>query len=142
MRFSASILMAAFVLTACGGDGPTATPPDVDISGTYALVSINGDPLPFVFVPETDFGNGVTLVGGELVLNRDGTCSSTLFLVLSGDGLTFNGEEGDTCTYTVTGILLGLRWSDGSTGSGTLSMGNTEILIVATGLNLLYRKEI
>ena len=83
----------------------------------------------------------MTLVGGELVLARDGTCSSTLFLVLTGDGLTFTGEEGDTCTYTVTGTLLGLRWSDGSTGAGTLSAGNTEILIVATGLNLLYRKQ-
>ena len=141
IRFSASLFMAALVLTACGRAGPTAVPPDVDISGTYALLSINGEPLPLVFIAETVFNGGMTLIGGELALARDGTCSSTLFLILTGGGLPFNDTEGDTCTYTVTGTTFGLRWSNGTTETGALSADGAEILLVEPVFSLLYRKQ-
>lgn len=61
------IVMAAFAITLAGCSTLDSLGPSGSVEGTYSLALLNGSRLPYTF------SNGVTLVGDDLTLYRDGT---------------------------------------------------------------------
>jgi hypothetical protein len=100
-----------------------------DISGTYALVSINGNKLPFSH-PE-----GAVIRSGVFTINKDGTCSSKMtFSMPSGD----DGSREVSATYTREGSKLTMTWTGAGTTTGSVE-GNT-FKMNNEGMVFAYRK--
>jgi len=59
-----ALLAALIALAACNSD---STSPNGQVTGTYSLRTVNGNPLPFTF------SDGSVLVSDRLSLNSDGT---------------------------------------------------------------------
>lgn len=106
---------AALAAGACGGDGPPAiTDPtdDADLAvGVYALLTINGQPLPFLLDQE----------GSDLLEITAGTVS-----------LELNRSFSDVTTYRLTLSGVVTTETDGATGTWDLA-GNT-VFLTPTGL--------
>jgi hypothetical protein len=100
-----------------------------DISGTYTLVSINGNKLPFSH-PE-----GVVIRSGVFTINKDGTCSSTMTFSLP-SGADASREV--TASYKREGSKLTMTWTGAGTTIGTVE-GNT-FTMDNEGMILAYRK--
>jgi hypothetical protein len=108
----AGLLTVGVLLAAgCGDDG---SGPEASIDGTYELISMNGNSLPYVFI---DNGEGqerinsgsVTLSGRNFTLAsstssnygsgwEDDTWSDSGTFILSGNSLTLYYSDGDTST--------------------------------------------
>jgi hypothetical protein len=101
----------ALATAACGGDDNGSTGPQdppADVSGTYALTSLRtlgnlgggGNGLPVTF---TD-GSGSTLafLGGELILNADGSYELAVEAEFNGGDVTMTDEG----VYDVTGNVI------------------------------------
>lgn len=137
-------LVAAVLLSGCRREeapGPATrtpspaatdavTPPE--ISGTYALVSINGKALPFTVTHE---GPGIQVTSGSFTIRPDGTCTSVVAFLLP-SGQPQSREVG--ATYTREGPRLTMQWQGagvtfGSVEGDTFTMDNE-------GQVFLYRK--
>ena len=100
-----------------------------DISGTYTLVSINGNRLPFSH-PE-----GAVIRSGVFTINKDGTCSSKMtFSIPSGA----DASREVTASYTREGSRLTMTWTGAGTTIGTVE-GNT-FTMDNEGTVLAYRR--
>lgn len=65
------LLAGATVAGACGEGGDPLTPVTAaDVTGTYRLVTVRGNPLPWADTSAA--GSGTTLVSAELTLRADG----------------------------------------------------------------------
>lgn len=126
MRRLLAVMLLA-VLTACGGDGGTG-PSESSIVGTYALISIGGDPVPSNV---TTGGASFVVNSGTLNMNADGTCSYSLTAV--------QGTIGAPCTYVRQNDSFVLTGQDGSQVTGSFIGGNT-ITFVDSGFNMTWRK--
>lgn len=103
-----------------------------DISGAYALLSVDGKP-----VPASVAHAGATLLvrSGTFIIRADGTCSSTISLVPpSGTEATREVEA----TYTRNGPKLVMRWKGAGQTTGTVS-GPT-FTMNNEGMIFVYRK--
>jgi hypothetical protein len=100
-----------------------------DISGTYTLVSVDGNSLPFSH-PE-----GVVIRSGAFIFNKDGTCSSTMTFTLP-TGADANREV--RASYTRDGSTLTMTWTGAGTTTGSIE-GNT-FKMDNEGMVLVYRK--
>ncbi len=115
---------------------PTATAAEAakpsDISGTYALVSINGGALPYTMTHEPP---GVRVTSGAFVINADGTCVSKMaFVVPSGEAMSREVNA----TWTRDGSKLTMVWQGAGTNSGTIE-GDT-FTMENEGQLFTYRK--
>ena len=99
--------IAAGGMWACGD----STSPS-SIAGTYTLVTVNGEEVPFEI-------QGMEITAGWIRLDSDGTYTISMTI----DGVPPDPGNG---TYTVDGSSIG--FSGDYTGNGTLS-GNTLTLI-------------
>jgi uncharacterized lipoprotein YajG len=125
-----SLTAAGFLLTACAFRQGTA--PAADITGTYALVSVNGKPLPASVAHGKD---PLEVRSGNLTINSDGTCASTIvFVPPSGKEVTRNV----TATYTREGSTLNMQWKGAGQTTGTVQ-GNT-FTMHNEGMLFAYRK--
>lgn len=134
---------AAGTLSGCRSAGNAAAPAQsrvrapgpaqpADISGTYTLVSINGNPLPYTMTHEPP---GVRVTSGSFTINADGTCTSDISFVLP------SGEAASrpvSATWTRDGAKLTMSWqgagvTEGTVAGDTFSMDNE-------GQILVYRK--
>jgi len=114
-RAAVAILTTKIVasLVACGDGGPLD--PLSGVAGTYVLVSMNGQPLPYIFYE--DQYELEEIVAVELTLNRDGTCSTTSTERFT-DKITGASEvdtETDSCVYRISGSSISISfdgWSE------------------------------
>ena len=103
-----------------------------DIAGSYALVSINGTPLPFTVTHE---GPGIQVTSGTFTIRADGTCASVaVFLMPSGQAQS--REVSATCTRD--GSRLTMQWQGAGVTNGTIE-GDT-FTMDNEGQLFLYRK--
>lgn len=103
-----------------------------DIAGSYALVSINGTPLPFTVTHE---GPGIRVTSGTFTIRADGTCTSVVaFLMPSGQAQS--REVSATCTRD--GSRLTMQWQGAGVTNGTIE-GDT-FTMDNEGQLFLYRK--
>lgn len=120
-------LLAGALLTACDDDG---TGPD-SIFGTYTLVTVNGEPLPY-----QEDGSEVT--AGWVRLNSDNTYEISVTIgPIGGTPQTETGEG----TYSIDGSSIELSDPEGGTENltGTLS-GNTLTIVDGDGNAWVLRK--
>jgi hypothetical protein len=117
-------LLLSGLLTACGDDstGPSS------IFGTYTLVSVNGEGLPWEPEP------GFELIAGWIRLNSDSTYTVSLTADIGSGPVT----ETDTGTFTVTGSTIDLIEGLFATATATVS-GNTLTIHVDSD-TLVFRK--
>lgn len=123
-----------FVAASCGGD--STAPGTANIAGSYALQTVNGAPLPFVVLQiGADkievLNETVTLAAGD-TFTQQGSLRITQNGVVAIDSYAEVGE------YTRNGTALNLVFSDGTSGTGTIS--ENTITVGVSGLSLVYRK--
>jgi hypothetical protein len=100
-----SLLLACVTLSACGDPFSPES-----VSGTYQLVSVDGDPIP------TDF-----VKAGTLSLDENGTYSVLLHVQFDFDDETINTTVTDSGTYTlVEPATIQFHSVDGEDSTGTL----------------------
>ncbi len=85
-----------------------------DIVGTYTLVSINGNALPYTMTHEPP---GVRVTSGTFTINADGTCSSKMVFVPP-SGQTMSREVG--ATWTRNGSKLTMTWQGAGMTTGAI----------------------
>jgi hypothetical protein len=103
-----------------------------DIAGSYALVSINGTPLPFTVTHE---GPGIQVTSGTFTIRADGTCASVVaFLTPSGQAQS----REVSAAYTRAGSTLTMQWQGAGVTNGTIE-GDT-FTMDNEGQLFLYRK--
>jgi hypothetical protein len=130
---AALLALAAFG----GGCGDSTSGPGADLVGTYVLISINGNPLPFAI--STDEGL-LEVTAGQFVFTGAGGCTGSI---------TFRPVEtqqtetlSNACTWTRTGSQVRIMWNDGATDTATLQ--NNRITLVAQdpgGLVLMLERQ-
>lgn len=141
-----SILLIAICVQLCGcartravresapaapaGAADAAKP--ADIAGTYTLVSINGQPLPFTVTHEPP---GVRVLSGTFTFNADGTCSTTSVFVLP-TGQEMNRQVG--ATWSREGARLKMKWEGAGVTTGTVE-GDT-FFMDNEGQRFAYRR--
>ena len=123
-----------FGLVACGDAGTGVE----DIIGTYVLQSIDGEGLPAVI---SEIGDPVLaeVTAGDVILNQDLTCSSSLATRRElEDGTVTTSVDAAECAYTFNGRAITLAFPSNTT-SGTIS-GSTLTLIGVDGEVLVFEK--
>jgi len=124
-RFLALGLLAAVLLmlslTGCSSSHPDTAVKSLqpaDFAGEYALVSVNGNPVPAILHHEN---TDITVKSGGFSLRADGTCQSrSVFALPQGR----NVDRVVEATYTVSGPELTMRWKGAGMTKGSVS-GNT-----------------
>ncbi len=105
---------------------------EADPVGVYALVSVNGIPVPANISHE---GNALQVRSGTFTINGDGTCSTkTVFVPPSGTEVA--REVG--ATYTRDGSRLTMQWKGAGRTVGTIR-GDTFIMN-NEGMVFVYRR--
>ena len=126
------LAVVCLAFAACGD----STSPE-SVAGRYSLVSVNGDPVPFVIVQvEVD---RFELSAGHIQLNADGTCSFALIYQTTEDGVPTTDTESDTCTWTLNNTTIAFTFPDGRTNAGSLIDGRISIN-TSDAFALVYRK--
>src|SRR5664280_2884917 len=133
MRQSLQLCLLPLLMMAwagCKQDAKVAA--DTNPVGTYALVSINGNKVPYILDHE---GHTATIKSGSFIINSDGTCSSTMnFSVPSGG----DSSREVKATYTCQGTNLTMKWEGAGTTIGTVQ-GST-FRMENEGMVLAYSK--
>ena len=128
-------LSCALLFSGCDSGGSNDSF-EQNITGTYALQTVDGVALPFVVVQVMD--NKIELLEGQMRLDADQTFSASLTARITEDGVATTETESDTGTYSVSGTTLTLTYGDGTTESGTL-VGKT-MTITAEEITFVFRK--
>ena len=119
---------------ACGGDGGTGL--QSELSGTYTLRTVNGQPLPFVAYQ--DATDKIELLGDEFQFSADSFTESVDVRYTERGVVTTDTFE-DSGRYTLDGNALTVTYdSDGSSLTGAVN-GNT-FTLTGDGIVFLYRK--
>ncbi len=133
-------LLASFMVTAWAGCKPEAkvngdaksvvpTPANSNPVGTYTLVSVDGNKVPFTVQHE---GHTMTINSGSFSINADGTCSSKMSLAGRDAAIEVKA------TYTREGTKLTMQWQGAGTTMGTVE-GDT-FTMNNEGMVFAYRK--
>jgi hypothetical protein len=105
---------------------------DGDATGTYSLVSVNGNKVP---ASVSHDGAALEVRSGSFTLQADGTCSTKTVLVPpSGREVTREASA----AYTKKGSKLTMRWNAAGRTTGTIK-GNT-FTMNNEGMVFVYRK--
>jgi hypothetical protein len=124
------LLSAGLLLSACKPETNVAT--NFDPSGDYALVSVNGNPVPASVSHE---GTALQVRSGTFTIKADGSCSTkTVFVPPSGQEAT----REVSATYIQKGAKLTMKWQGAGTTIGTVE-GNT-FTMNNEGMVFVYRK--
>jgi len=100
-----SLLLACVTLSACGDSFSPQS-----VSGTYELVSVNGEPVPTESV-----------TAGSISLDENSTYSLLLHVQFEINGETINSTFGDSGTFSlVEPATVQFNSSDGADSAGTL----------------------
>ncbi len=124
--------VAASGLSLSAGQKQSKTSNASDPAGVYALVSVNGKPVPASLDHE---GATLQVRSGAFTINADGTCSSKMvFVPPSGTEAT----REVSATYTREGSKLTMKWKGAGITVGTIE-GNT-FSMNNEGMLLVYKK--
>jgi hypothetical protein len=124
------VVIAGLVLSAC--QKQPARVNATDIAGVYALVSVNGKPVP---ADASHDGATLQVRSGAFTIQADGTCSSKMVFVPP-SGTEVTREVG--ATYTQDGSKLTMQWKGAGKTVGTIA-GDT-FTMNNEGMVLVYRK--
>jgi hypothetical protein len=132
VRRSALLLGSVLTLAACGTD--TATDVRKSVTGTYALESVNGQPLPFT---EDASAPGTQLTASELVARSDGTFEQS-FSRQTGSALATTTVAG---TYSVGDQVVAFTYAGNVMPSslGSLTPGGG-LSMTVNGASFRYRR--
>jgi len=120
MRAFARILAVALVAVAaaCGGsDG--INEPGQGVAGTYALQTVNGAALPFVFFEGDGFKLEVT--AATYVLEASGSFTNSASFRETRNGVVTTSSEVGTGKYAVRGTTVTFTDTDGDVQVGEIS---------------------
>jgi hypothetical protein len=106
-----------------------ATTSDINPVGTYSLVTVDGNKVPYAAQHE---GHAMTIQSGSFIINADGTCSSKM--VLAGRDAAIEVKA----TYTREGPKLTMQWQGAGMTIGTVE-GDT-FTMNNEGMVFAYRK--
>ena len=131
------LLLRSRVLAACGGDDGPAGPPDSSHVGTYALLTVNGQPLPVTLLESS--GTTIEIASGSITLAADERYSyAVTFRTVAGDTSATESTQSETGTNTRRGNAVTLRPPQGPTFAGVLR-GDT-LRIADDDLSLVFRR--
>jgi hypothetical protein len=128
---SGVLVLAALFLSACSGD-KTNVGNAPDITGVYALVSVDGAKVPTTISHD---GARIEVRSGTFTIKADGTCSSKMDFVPPTGAETTRVVK---ATYTRQGSNLEMRWEGAGMTRGTVR-GNT-FTMNNEGMTLSYQK--
>jgi hypothetical protein len=124
------LLVAFLLLPGCErGANPPGGP---SISGTYVLVTVDGNKLPYTVAHE---GGAPKVLSGTFTIANDGTCKSKIEFVLPSGAASTREVSG---TFTREGPTLQMRWTGAGTTVGTLKGDNFSMN--NEGIVFAYRK--
>ena len=124
-------LALGLCLSACKDTSKNTTQASDD-ADTYSLVTVNGNKVPYIPVPE---GSAPKVQSGAFTLNADGTViHSTNFGQVDGKELSHDSRG----TYILDGSRLSFQWKGGGKTTATLE-GNT-LTLDWEGAIFVYRK--
>ena len=124
------VVALGLFISACQKQPTTANAGDP--AGVYALVSVNGKPVPASLDHE---GATLQVRSGAFTINADGTCSSKMVFVPP-SGAEATREV--SATYTKDGAKLTMKWKGAGITVGTIE-GNT-FTMNNEGMLLVYKK--
>jgi hypothetical protein len=119
MKYSKLVMMGLSVMGLClpAGRAASDTTQTSDHQGTYTLVTVNGNKLPYT---PPHKGGAPQVLSGNITLNADGTFASAMSYNLP-TGVVSQQFSG---TYTRDGSRFSLQWKGAGTTTATLE-GNT-----------------
>lgn len=124
------LLTAGLLLSACKPEAKVAK--DVDPTGIYALVSVNGSAVP---ASVSHDGTALQVRSGSFTIKADGTCGTkTVFVPPSGTEAT----RDVSATYTKEGAKLTMKWQGAGITTGTIE-GDT-FTMNNEGMLFVYKK--
>lgn len=133
---AALALIAAFAAAACGDLATEASSPvQSSPPGTYTLVSINQQGLPYATT--SDGSSGVRIASGQMILGNTGSFEQILVFVGPTNSQALSPTQG---TYEASGDRIIFRVSSGATFGGTLTMdGRLEYVVQGNYGPLAFR---
>ena len=126
---------ASVLLAGCGSDSSTG-PTQASLAGTWNLSTINGSPLPFVIQASSP---KIELLSDQIVVSANATFSQSTVARVTDGSTVSTTTIADNGTYTLNGTAAVFTFSDGSTGTGTVS-GNT-FTVAEGGYSWVYKKQ-
>jgi len=102
---------------------------DINPVGTYALVSVDGNKVPYAMEHE---GHAMTVQSGSFIINADGTCSSKISLAGRDAAMEVKA------TYTREGQKLTMKWEGAGMTIGTLE--GDKFTMDNEGMVFVYKK--
>lgn len=130
LRRAAALALVASVATlaACGSDNNGSTGPG-DVSGTYALATVDGDPLPYT-VPNNP-EHTIVVQSATITLGSDHSYTVT------GTGTSDGGDSqqvlADAGTYTLSGSTVTFTSTSHSGAIYTATATSTKLTVAAPG---------
>lgn len=126
----------AVTLTACSSD---AAGPDLDaLVGQYALISIDGQPLPVIVDQQGEDIAEVTV--GTVTLDGDGTFGDVTELRITESGVVTTEVDATEGTWTLVGTTVTFSPSDQS-GNYTMTWnGQDRLTQLFQGFTLVYER--
>jgi len=135
-RILVSVFTAATVLlSACGSDSST-NPTPTSIAGTYNLSTVNGAALPYILQAANP---KVEIISDQIVIAANGTFTQSTSARITQGTTISTSTIPDNGTYSLNGTAATFIFSDGSTGTATVS--NNTLTIAETGISLVYTKQ-
>ena len=124
-----------FGMVGCGG--VDVTDPG-SVSGTYTLQTVNGDALPAVlFQDETTL---LEVTAGSITLNQDRSCSTSMSLRQTQDGVVATETETGVCTYALDSGSITVTDSANPLTPTTGSLTGSSITVTDDGDVFVYQK--
>jgi hypothetical protein len=123
-------LVTVLLWAGCKQDAKVAA--DTNPVGTYALVSVDGNKLPYALKHE---GATPTIKSGTFAINSDGTCSSKVVFSMPPGG---DSSREVKASYTRQGSKLTMQWEGAGSTIGTVE-GDT-LTMDNEGMIFAYHK--
>jgi hypothetical protein len=129
---TAALLLAAL---GCSGDGRSPFGPSELLGATYALTSVNGEPLPFTLWTEAS-GASATLVGESLVFGAgDRVERRRVLRQTSAQGVTTTEPMTIPQEYRRSGLAIEIGWFE-PCPPNALCIGNDVGTLTSAGVRL------
>jgi hypothetical protein len=132
MKRLVTLVLLSLAFSPLASAQPPAGQAAPDITGTYTLVTVNGDKVPATISHDDA---SITIRAGSFVISADKTCVSRM-VILAPNGQEVTREV--TGTYTRDGSKLTIQWegagmTEGVADGKTFTMDNA-------GMVLIFRK--
>ena len=133
IRSGVFVLLAALLLGAC--DDPGGPDPDAHV-GTYQVVSVNGENLPFLALVFD--GRTTHILAGSVTLRADGTATDTYTYRYTDDREVIEQTTFAFGTYSRSAESVSVRWESGIVEY--FDYAADELTLSKQGLLVRYRK--